>query len=62
MTDEPAVLTVDEVSQALRIGRRQAYAAVEAGEIPAIRVGRSIRVPRAWVDRVTAGESTETGE
>lgn len=42
----PAVLTVEEAAEVLRIGRSAAYAAVRAGEIPSIKVGRSIRVPR----------------
>jgi excisionase family DNA binding protein len=38
-------LTVEEAADVLRIGRSAAYAAVKAGEIPSIKVGRSIRVP-----------------
>ncbi len=41
----PAVLTVEEAAEVLRIGRSAAYAAVRAGEIPSIKVGRAIRVP-----------------
>ena len=53
MTDrDSAVLTVDEVAAALRIGRRQAYSAVQRGEIPSLRIGRTIRVPRAWLDQI----------
>ena len=60
MTDrDAAVLTVDEVAEALRIGRRQAYSAVQRGEIPSIRIGRSLRVPRAWLDRTLAGEAED---
>ena len=63
MTDrDAAVLTVDEVAEALRIGRRQAYSAVQRGEIPAIRIGRSLRVPRAWLDRTLAGEPEDNEE
>jgi excisionase family DNA binding protein len=46
MADLPAVLTVEEAADFLRIGRSAAYAAVKAGDIPSIRVGRQIRVPR----------------
>jgi excisionase family DNA binding protein len=42
----PEVLTVKEVAAVLRIGRSAAYAAVHAGEIPSVRLGRAIRVPR----------------
>ena len=41
-----AVLTVEEVAAELRIGRSAAYSAVARGEIPAVRIGRSLRVPR----------------
>jgi excisionase family DNA binding protein len=42
----PAVLTVEEAASLLRIGRPAACAAAPGGDIPSIRVGRSIRVPR----------------
>lgn len=44
--DTPAVLTVEEAGKLLRIGRSAAYEAVRRGDIPAIRVGRLLRVPR----------------
>lgn len=43
---EPAVLTIEEAAKLLRVGRSAAYAAARAGELPVIRVGRSLRVPR----------------
>jgi excisionase family DNA binding protein len=46
------MLTVLELADVLRIGTRQAYAAVDAGEIRAVRIGRTIRVPRAVVERL----------
>ena len=42
----PLVLTVDEVMELLRTGRTATYEAIRRGEIPSIRVGRRIRVPR----------------
>lgn len=42
----PAVLTVEQAAQVLRLGRGQAYEAVRRGEIPSVRFGRSIRIPR----------------
>lgn len=62
MTDRDAVMTVDEVAAALRIGRRQCYEAVRNGEIPALRIGRSIRIPRAWLDRTLAGKREDGDE
>jgi len=37
--------SVPEAAKALGIGRDAAYAAVERGEIPVLRLGRTIRVP-----------------
>ena len=44
--DAPSVLTIPEAARLLRIGRNQAYEAAKRGEIPAFRVGRSLRVPK----------------
>lgn len=52
----PPFLTVQEVATYLRIGRNQCYAAIARGEIPAIRVGRSVRVPRAALLRLAGVE------
>jgi excisionase family DNA binding protein len=43
----PLVLTVEEAAEALRIGRAAAYEAVRCGQIPSVRLGRTIRVPRS---------------
>jgi excisionase family DNA binding protein len=47
----PAALTVIQAARLLRIGRRSAYQAVQAGTWPTrvVRVGRSIRIPAAGV-------------
>jgi len=43
----PLTLTVEEAAELLGIGRSVAYRAVQTGEIPAIRIGRRLLVPRA---------------
>ncbi len=43
---EPTI-TAERVAGVLGISVRGAYAAIERGEIPAIRVGRCVRVPTA---------------
>ncbi len=49
-SDEPAVLTVDELATLLRVERKTAYGAIARGEIPGVRrVGRSIRACRRTV-------------
>jgi excisionase family DNA binding protein len=40
------VFTVPEVATVLRCSRGVAYAAVRSGEIPSVKVGRCIRIPR----------------
>jgi excisionase family DNA binding protein len=58
MAELPLVLTVEEVAQALRIGRSAAYAGVRSGDIPgAIRIGRSLRVPRHQLDALLGIEN-----
>jgi excisionase family DNA binding protein len=39
-------LTVEQAAEALGIGRTLAYEAVRRGEIPTVRVGRRLLVPR----------------
>ena len=42
----PAILTVPEMAQVLRIGRNKAYQLVRDGDIPSIKLGRDIRIYR----------------
>ena len=43
----PDVLLVDEAAHLLRLGRNQVYELVRIGQIPSVRLGRCIRVPKA---------------
>lgn len=57
----PDLLTVTEAAQFLRISRTTAYAEAKRFELtgeglPVIRVGRSLRAPRAALQRLVAGE------
>lgn len=52
LAELPAVLTVEEAAAVLRIGRSAAYASVRAGDIPSIRVGRSIRISRFALEQL----------
>lgn len=38
-------LTVAEAAKLLRMGHKSVYAAIERGEIPAVRFGRLLRIP-----------------
>jgi excisionase family DNA binding protein len=51
MTEDPLMLTVREAAEILRLGRDRTYQLIHEGRLPAIRLGRSIRVPREALDR-----------
>jgi excisionase family DNA binding protein len=42
----PEVLTAREAAAILRVGRNQLYQAVARGQLDAVRIGRSIRIPK----------------
>lgn len=44
-------LKVPEVAEMLQIARSRAYELVGSGEIPSVRIGRSVRVSRKELDR-----------
>jgi excisionase family DNA binding protein len=55
----PEVLTIDEAARLLRIGRNSAYALARewlasggAHGLPVVKLGRSLRVPRAALQRM----------
>ncbi len=55
LTQLPELLKVKEVAAILRIGRNQLYEAVARGDVRAIRIGRTIRIPKtALLDLLTA--------
>jgi excisionase family DNA binding protein len=57
MNDEVCkTLTVPEAGRALGLGRHGAYEAVKRGDIPVIRLGKLMRVSKAWLARVLEGE------
>ena len=59
MNDDQLLLTVPETAKLLRISRNLAYELVARGELPAVRLGRVIRIPRAalndWVKASARG-------
>jgi excisionase family DNA binding protein len=56
---------VSEAARMLDIGRSKAYELIRTGDLPSIRVGKTVRVPvdalEAWVSRQTSG-SPDKGE
>lgn len=43
------VVTVEELSEMLRIGRNNAYALIKSGEIHSVRIGKQLRIPKAAI-------------
>lgn len=54
-------LTVCEVAQMLRVSNMTVYRLINAGQLPAVRVGKSYRVREEDLDSYLAGRFTEAG-
>ena len=59
----PVVMTIDQVSAYLQVGKRTVYAMAAAGEIPAAKVGEQWRFFRpeidAWLTRLSRQNISE---
>jgi excisionase family DNA binding protein len=53
-------LTVAEVAALMRVSKMTVYRLVHGGTLPAVRVGRSFRVPEQAVNDYLAGSYIET--
>lgn len=62
---EPLLLKAGEVAKLLGLGRSKVFAMLAVGELPVIRIGRSVRVPRAalegWIAEHTQHSSNGSG-
>lgn len=58
---EVRFLTVAEVAAVMRVSKMTVYRLVHAGELAAVRVGRSFRVPERAVHDYLQGAFTEAG-
>ena len=54
-------VTVGEVAALLRVSNMTVYRLVQAGHLPAVRVGRSYRIREEDVDRYLGARYTEAG-
>ncbi|ESY20382.1 DNA-binding protein [Mesorhizobium sp. L2C085B000] len=50
-------VTIAEAAKVLGIGRNAGYEAAHRGEIPTIKIGKRILVPRAALDKLLKGEA-----
>ncbi|MPV38242.1 helix-turn-helix domain-containing protein [Georgenia subflava] len=59
----PRFLTVAEVAELMRVSKMTVYRMVHSGELPAVRMGRSFRVPELAVEKlISEGLGEEWGQ
>ena len=62
---EPLLIRAEEAAKLLGLGRSKVFQMIAVGELPVVRMGRSVRVPRAelvrWIESRTAGRADEAG-
>ena len=58
--DDKLVLTIEEAARLLKIGRSCAYEAARRGELPILRMGRRMLVPKAALERLLEGKTEES--
>jgi excisionase family DNA binding protein len=57
-SDLPEFLTVPEFCAVARVGRSAGYELARTGQIPVVRFGRLVRIPKAaLLDRITASQA-----
>jgi excisionase family DNA binding protein len=54
-------VTVAEVAAQLRVSNMTVYRLVQAGQLPAVRIGRSYRIHEEDVDKYLAAQYTQAG-
>ena len=55
MKNDKLTLTVDETAKILGVGRNSAYEAIARGEIPVVKVGKRLLVPKAALEKLLNG-------
>jgi excisionase family DNA binding protein len=56
---QPQTYHIEEAAKLLGIGRNHAYEAAKRGDIPSIKIGRRVLVPRAALDRLLLNAETK---
>jgi len=57
---EVRLLTVAEVAAIMRLSKMTVYRMVNSGALPALKVGRSVRIPEHVVDEYLRGSYVDT--
>jgi len=55
MENDKLTLTVDETAKILGVGRNSAYEAIARGEIPVVKVGKRLLVPKVALEKLLNG-------
>jgi len=60
------LLRIPEVAAELRLARSSVYQLIQTGELPVVRIGRAVRVPRSaledWIEHQLSEQHAVTGE
>jgi excisionase family DNA binding protein len=59
---KPLVYKVEQVSEMLNLGLNQVYEGIRRGEIPSVKVGRRILVPRRKLLDMLNGEGSDAAK
>ncbi|MBM4463463.1 MAG: helix-turn-helix domain-containing protein [Chloroflexi bacterium] len=62
MSQEKLTLNMREVARVLGLSKSSVFAAVHRGEIPHIRVGKRILIPKAALERMLSEAAKPRGE
>jgi excisionase family DNA binding protein len=54
-------VTVAEVAEQMRVSNMTVYRLVQAGQLPAVRIGRSYRIREEDVDKYLSAQYTQAG-
>ena len=57
---EPLLLRADEAAALLAIGRTKVFEMMAAGELPVIRIGRCVRIPKDQLERWIGDQAFKT--
>ena len=59
---EPLLLRAEECARILGLGRSKVFQMMQRGELPVVRIGRSVRIParalELWVNERTSADGT----
>ncbi len=62
MDEQPLLLRAEEAAKLLSLGRSKVFEMLASGELPAVRIGRAVRVPRTALERWVRERSGEPGD